>query len=155
MMLPNFTYAEFVKMVQHIMVRQRILLAGSFKEKRERSHRLGYVLDFDSTPLTPADRKIPQVRITDADMNALVELSFVEALLIYTQLLHISAPQPTLSKPVKLTALGATAPRAKNPVQSTRIQIQMADRAMKTSIVTTRNRQSHLLVAAPSPLRSE
>ncbi|KAJ7191258.1 hypothetical protein GGX14DRAFT_600970 [Mycena pura] len=52
MMLLNFTYAEFLKIVQHVMVRQRILLSSSFKERRERKAGLGYVLDFDATPLT-------------------------------------------------------------------------------------------------------
>jgi hypothetical protein len=33
MILPNFTYAELLKMVQHIMGRQCILLSGKFKAK--------------------------------------------------------------------------------------------------------------------------
>jgi hypothetical protein len=114
MMLPNFTYAEFLKMVQHVMVRQRILLTGSFKEKRERNHRLGYVLDFDPTPLTPEDRKLAEVRMTDAEMNALVELGFVEAALICTQLLHIPAPKPTLRKPLDLAPLAKDTSKDKN-----------------------------------------
>ncbi|KAJ7836006.1 hypothetical protein B0H13DRAFT_1913303 [Mycena leptocephala] len=60
MMLPNFTWAEFIKLVQHVMVRQRILLSGSFKEKRERNARVGYVLDFDASPLTAEDRKLAE-----------------------------------------------------------------------------------------------
>lgn len=34
-MLPNFMYSEFLKMVQHIMVRQRILMSGKFKTGKE------------------------------------------------------------------------------------------------------------------------
>ncbi|KAJ7212583.1 hypothetical protein GGX14DRAFT_393484 [Mycena pura] len=41
MMLPNFTYAEFLKLVQHVMVRQQILFLGHFKEKPEQNHRVG------------------------------------------------------------------------------------------------------------------
>ncbi|KAJ7136427.1 hypothetical protein C8R43DRAFT_1089454 [Mycena crocata] len=107
MMLPNFTYAEFLKMVQHMEVRQRILLSGRFKEKRERNAGVGYVLDFDASPLTAEDRKLAEVKLTDSDINALVELAFEEASLICTQLLHIPAPKPTNAKPLRLAALGA------------------------------------------------
>src|ERR1700720_1109290 len=54
MILLNFTYAELLKMVQHIMVRQRILLSGKFKEKQEKQSGAGYMLDIESTPLTAA-----------------------------------------------------------------------------------------------------
>ncbi|KAJ7105213.1 hypothetical protein C8R44DRAFT_886711 [Mycena epipterygia] len=112
MMLPNFTWAEFIKLVQHLMVRQRILLSGSFKEKRDRKARVGYVLDFDASPLTPEDRKLAEVRLTDVEMNSLVELAFREASLICTQILHISAPRPTIQRPLTLTPLGVPPPRA-------------------------------------------
>ncbi|KAJ7601957.1 hypothetical protein DFH06DRAFT_1399828, partial [Mycena polygramma] len=107
MMLPNFTYAEFLKMVQHMAVRQRILLSGRFKEKRERTANVGYVLDFDASPLTAEDRKLAEVNLSDSDMNGLVELAFDEAALICTQLMHIPAPRPTRERPVALTPLGA------------------------------------------------
>ncbi|KAJ7266521.1 hypothetical protein C8J57DRAFT_977001, partial [Mycena rebaudengoi] len=113
MMLPNFTWAEFIKMVQHVMVRQRILLSGSFKERRDRKARVGYVLDFDASPLTPEDRKLAEVRLTDADMNSLVELAFVEASLICTQILHIPAAKPTAQKPLELAPLGVHTPKSK------------------------------------------
>ncbi|KAJ7212037.1 hypothetical protein GGX14DRAFT_393664 [Mycena pura] len=113
MMLPNFTYTEFLKIVQHVMVRQRILLSGSFKERRERKAGLGYVLDFDATPLTAEDLKLAYVSIADTEMNSLVELAFHEASLICTQLLHISAPMPTVDKHLNLTPLGAPPPKAK------------------------------------------
>ncbi|KAJ7150792.1 hypothetical protein C8R46DRAFT_1305602 [Mycena filopes] len=113
MMLPNFTYAEFLKMVQHVMVRQKILLSGSFKEKRERDHRVGYVLDFDASPLTAEDRKLAAVQMSDAAMDKLVKLAFTEAALICDDLLGIPAPTPTPQKPLRLTALGAPGPKAK------------------------------------------
>ncbi|TFK63713.1 hypothetical protein BDN72DRAFT_731604, partial [Pluteus cervinus] len=40
--LPNFSYSEFIKMAQHIMVRQRILESGILKSKRERTSASGY-----------------------------------------------------------------------------------------------------------------
>ncbi|KAJ7243493.1 hypothetical protein C8J57DRAFT_1243438 [Mycena rebaudengoi] len=97
---------------RHVMVRQRILLSGTFKEKRERKAGLGYVLDFDASALTPEDRKIAQVTLTDTEMNSLVEIAFKEASLLCTQFLHIPAPKPTTSKPVLLTPLGAPAAKA-------------------------------------------
>ncbi|KAJ7746788.1 hypothetical protein DFH07DRAFT_1038081 [Mycena maculata] len=117
MMLPNFTYAEFLKMVQHMMVRQRILLSGRFKEKRERNANVGYVLDFDASPLTAKDRKLAEVQLTDSDLNALVELAFQEASLICTQLLGIPAPKPTNQKPLALTPLGAPLRKGKQLTQ--------------------------------------
>ncbi|KAJ6579492.1 hypothetical protein DFH09DRAFT_1445551 [Mycena vulgaris] len=117
MMLPNFTWAEFIKLVQHVMVWQRILLSGKFKEKRERNARVGYVLDFDASPLTPEDKKLAEVKMTDADMNALVEIGFVEAALICTQILHIPAPKPTAAKPLELAPLGVHAPKAKSSAE--------------------------------------
>ncbi|KAJ7714729.1 hypothetical protein B0H16DRAFT_1807499 [Mycena metata] len=113
MMLPNFTWAEFIKLVQHVMVRQKILLSGSFKERRERNARLGYVLDFDASVLTAEDRRLAEVTLSDRDMNGLVELAFTEASLICTQLLHIRAPKPTENKPLSLAPLGAPTPKVK------------------------------------------
>ncbi|KAF8200490.1 hypothetical protein K438DRAFT_2110609 [Mycena galopus ATCC 62051] len=113
MMLPNFTWAEFIKLVQHVMVRQRILLSGSFREKRERNVRVGYVLDFDASPLTTEDQKLAEVKLMDKDMNSLVELAFMEAALICTQLLHIPVPKPTERKPLDLVPLGVPTPKAK------------------------------------------
>ncbi|KAJ7737961.1 hypothetical protein B0H16DRAFT_1762009 [Mycena metata] len=107
MMLPNFTYAEFLKIIQHVMVRQRILLSGAFKEKRDRKANQGYVLDFDASPLTAEDRQLAHIRLTETEMNTLVEVAFQEASLICTEILHIPAPTPTVLKPIKLTALGA------------------------------------------------
>ena len=51
----HFTYTKLLKMVQHIMVHQRILLLGNFKENREEKSKVGYDLDFDPTPLIPDD----------------------------------------------------------------------------------------------------
>ncbi|KAJ7816595.1 hypothetical protein B0H14DRAFT_3743669 [Mycena olivaceomarginata] len=113
MMLPNFTWAEFIKLVQHVMIRQRILLSGKFKEKRDRKARVGYVLDFDATPLTPEDLKLAKVTLTDVEMNSLVDLAFLEACAICTQILHIPAPKPTTQKPLTLTPLGIPPPHTR------------------------------------------
>jgi hypothetical protein len=46
--LPNFSYAEFLKLDQHIIVRQRILESGLLKIKRERESITGYMFNSDS-----------------------------------------------------------------------------------------------------------
>ncbi|KAJ6470813.1 hypothetical protein C8R47DRAFT_1298326 [Mycena vitilis] len=69
----------------------------------------------DGSPIrTHATRytgSLAEVKITETEMNALVELGFQEAALICTQLLHIHAPKLTPAKPVKLTPLGVPAGR--------------------------------------------
>ena len=106
--LPNFTYAEFLKMVQHIMVRQRILLSGKFHEEREKSSGVGYILDFDASPLTPADYRLAIANLTTQDINGLVELAFHEAELISKELLKISVPQISPSKHLQLVSVRQT-----------------------------------------------
>ncbi|KAJ6596163.1 hypothetical protein DFH09DRAFT_1407086 [Mycena vulgaris] len=81
-MLPNFT--------------QRMLLSGSFKEKRNRNAAIGYVLDFDASPSTAEDRKLAEARLSDSDISALVELAFEE-------------------NPIKRTPLGAPMRTGKQP----------------------------------------
>ena len=89
MILPNFTYAELLKMVQNIMVRQRILLSGKFKEKQEKQSGVGYILDIESTPLTADGYRAAVVNITTQEIDQLVELAYREAELICKDLLKI------------------------------------------------------------------
>ena len=102
MILPNFTYAELLKMVQHIMVRQRILLSGNFQENREKRSGTGYILDFDATPLTPEDYRLAVVDLTTQDINGLVELGYKEAELICRDLLKIPVPRLDPDHPIQL-----------------------------------------------------
>jgi hypothetical protein len=44
-LLPNVSYAEFLKMVQHIMVRQRILESGLLKVRQEHESATGYIFN--------------------------------------------------------------------------------------------------------------
>lgn len=105
MLLPNFTFAEFLKLVQHVMIRQRILLSGDFREGRERNSAAGYHLDFDSTPLTSEDQMLNTVgRMLDSDLNILVEIGFDEARKICTQILKINAAP--IGKGLRLVPLG-------------------------------------------------
>ncbi|KAF7972503.1 hypothetical protein HWV62_17876 [Athelia sp. TMB] len=109
MILPNFSYAELFKMVQNIMVRQRILLSGRFKESREKSSGIGYELDIDATPLTPAAYRAATVSISYSEVDALAELGYMEAAMIMKELCKITAVTPTADKPLRLSAVsGAT-----------------------------------------------
>lgn len=51
MLLPNFTYSEFLKMVKHIMVRQHLLLSGKFAQQKDQNSACGYIMDYDATPI--------------------------------------------------------------------------------------------------------
>ena len=106
MILPNFTYAELLKMVQHIMVRQRILLSGNFKENREKKSKVGYDLDFDPTPLTPEHQRLATVKITTEELNGLVELAYKEAEMICKDLLKIPVVPISHEKPLSLVRVG-------------------------------------------------
>ncbi|KAJ7816567.1 hypothetical protein B0H14DRAFT_3743615 [Mycena olivaceomarginata] len=108
MLLPNFTYAEFLKMVQHMEVRQRILLSGKFNLKRERDSGAGYIMDYDAKALSLKDQQIAAGRVYDHDLNQLADLAFREAAQICRQLLHIAAPLPTIDRPLELAPLGCS-----------------------------------------------
>lgn len=115
MILPNFTYAELLKMVQHIMVRQRILLSGHFKETREKQSGVGYVLDIDSEPLTADNYRGAIVDITLQDINHLVELGYHEAEMICKDLLKLPVPRLDRNKPLDLMYSHATQELSDNP----------------------------------------
>ena len=106
MILPNFTYGELLKMVQNIMVRQRILLSGKFKEKREKQSGVGYILDFDAAPLSPEDFRLAVVTLTPEDINKLVELGYKEAEMICKDLLKIPVARLGTDKRMQLVAVG-------------------------------------------------
>ncbi|KAJ7679396.1 hypothetical protein DFH06DRAFT_1166490 [Mycena polygramma] len=112
MMLPNFTYAEFYKMVQHIMVRQRILLSGKFNEKRERDSAVGYIMDYDAKGLSAEDQKSAMAKISNQDLDELADLAFREAAVVCKDLLCIPVAYPTEEKPLDLTPLGASTRKA-------------------------------------------
>lgn len=63
-LLPNFMYAELLKMIKHTMLQQRLLSSGRFTVKRERSSRAGYIMDFGSKPLSEAKILDLRVRLT-------------------------------------------------------------------------------------------
>ncbi|KAH9929249.1 uncharacterized protein B0H18DRAFT_874117 [Fomitopsis serialis] len=77
---PNFTYPELLKLVKHITLRQRCVLAHKDgKTTKERNARTGYILDYDNTPLTKAELLAARVQLTRHEVNALVELAASEA----------------------------------------------------------------------------
>lgn len=107
MILPNFTWTELIKMVQHVMVHQRILLSGDFKSmKHKKESNVGYIIDYDTTPLTEVNYCILTVTLTDKDIDNLIELAFKEVSLICTKLMKISVLAPTAKKPMQLTITG-------------------------------------------------
>jgi hypothetical protein len=113
MILPNFTYAEFFKMIQNVMVRQRILLSGKFKENREKKSAVGYIIDHDPTPLSPQEFHMALVDLETLNLNCLVELAFKEASAICKDLLQISVPTISPEKPLPLIKIGAPRPKSR------------------------------------------
>lgn len=113
-LLPNFTFAEVLKLIKHLMVRQRILLSGKFGEKRERNSRSGYSFDFDSSPLSPEDLLRSRVTLTTHDINRLIEIGCKDAIQICKTILCM--PIPTL--PLALAPLGAVGRKKVQPERS-------------------------------------
>ncbi|EMD33802.1 hypothetical protein CERSUDRAFT_76503 [Gelatoporia subvermispora B] len=100
-LLPNFTYAELLKLVKHVMLRQHILLTGNFQPQKERSSRSGYILDYDNSPLTKEELSLNHVKLSTLELNQTVALAFKEASQISKELLYL--PVPVL--PLTLTSL--------------------------------------------------
>ncbi|KAI1786080.1 hypothetical protein LXA43DRAFT_975946 [Ganoderma leucocontextum] len=91
--LPDFTYAELLKLVKHVMLRQKLLLSGKYTAQKERNSGTGYILDYDPTPLTAAEvqhLRVPKLPVTV--LHQIVELAYTEAGQIAKQLLFISPP---------------------------------------------------------------
>ncbi|KAF8161385.1 hypothetical protein B0H34DRAFT_796185 [Crassisporium funariophilum] len=108
-LLPNFSYAEFLKIVQHTMVRQRILESGILKSKRERDSASGYIFDHE-TDMRKASQEKPQPSTLSHDiLNQLVKVAHDEASHICRDILFIPIPRLDPKKPLKLRPLGASA----------------------------------------------
>ena len=105
-LLPDFTYAELLKMVQNVMVRQRLLLTDRFREQQRNDSAAGYVMDHDPSPLTADEVHSARVTLTPQDITLLVELSFREASQICREILKISTPN-LANGPLKLVSIGA------------------------------------------------
>ena len=108
MLLPDFSYAELVKIVQHIMFRQWLLLFDWFKEKCQKEAHVGYLLDVDTSPLSEVESHLLQAKLMPLALNQLVELGFCEAMLICRQILRIPVASPTQDSPVLLVPLSTS-----------------------------------------------
>ncbi|TFK58820.1 hypothetical protein BDN72DRAFT_949631 [Pluteus cervinus] len=123
-LLPNFSYAEFVKMTQHIMVRQRILESGLIKFRRERTSAVGYIFndDLDMKKLTYSPSGTSNMptnsSLTPSELNKLVKIAHDEAVRICRDILHIPVPPLQPEQPLILTPLGAATKAKKKPTGS-------------------------------------
>jgi hypothetical protein len=100
-LLPNFAYAELLKMVKHIMLCQKLLLGGKFNDSRERKSCSGYILDYDASPLTEEELLKAHITLTTIQINWIVEPSHREADTICKDLLHMPLPK----RPIPLIPL--------------------------------------------------
>ena len=87
-LLPNFTYAELLKLLKHIMLRQHLILTGKVKATKERTSRSGYLFDYDATPLTQEELEQCRVSMPRSLLDKLVKLAHSEASQIAKQLLQ-------------------------------------------------------------------
>lgn len=118
-LLPNFSYAEFVKMAQHIMVRQRILESGLIRKTVERDSAVGYSFKYDpatdmrsKTPLKDQDDKIDALcpsTLSRSDLKKIIELAYKESAHICNDILFMPAPVNIPEKGITLFPLGSVA----------------------------------------------
>lgn len=106
-LLPDFTYAEFLHMVQHIMVRQRILESGLVRSKRDHTSATGYIFDEDADFQKRSTDPIPTAKVTRAEIDAAVTVAFAEASSLCKDVLHMSIPSVQSGKRLKLQSLGS------------------------------------------------
>ncbi|KAG6906610.1 hypothetical protein DXG01_012964 [Tephrocybe rancida] len=83
MILPNFTYGEFLKM-------------GNSKSNES------------ATQLQAEDKKLATVKVTNKDLDALVALAFCEVYHLVKEVLHITISLPTNTTPLDLSPLTAS-----------------------------------------------
>jgi hypothetical protein len=89
MLSPDFAYAELVKIVQHVMVCQQLLLTHMYKETQEKDSHARYILDVDTTPLSNDQFQHAKSTLNSLQLNQTVELTFCKAMLICHEILHI------------------------------------------------------------------
>ncbi|TFY51504.1 hypothetical protein EVG20_g10971 [Dentipellis fragilis] len=90
MMLPDFTYSQFLSIVKHVMIRQCILLNELFNMTLDtRTKCAGYIFDFDNSPLTPEELAQARIHITQPEIDRVIELGYREAAKIARSLLHM------------------------------------------------------------------
>ncbi|KAF9245412.1 hypothetical protein BU15DRAFT_41271 [Melanogaster broomeanus] len=111
--LPNFAYAELLKMVQNVMVRQKLLLNRDFREVREKESAAGYSFDYDPYPLTATHLRKLRANLTSQDLNAIIEVAYREAAQICKDILRIRVPALRDGHPLALAPLGAPVPKSK------------------------------------------
>lgn len=99
-LLPNFIYAEFLKIVQHVMVRQRIVESGSVTPgKSLKDSASGYIFDPSTDLRAPSHESIPSVNISRSRIDDLVRIAFKEAVHLSRDILSIPVPKiPSFDK---------------------------------------------------------
>ncbi|TFY65413.1 hypothetical protein EVG20_g5597, partial [Dentipellis fragilis] len=111
MMFPDFTYVQFLSIVKHVMLCQRILLDKTFNLSPEtRTKRAGYIFDFDNSPLTQEELAQACIHLTRAEIDQIIELGHREATIIAKDFLHMTLSS---SKHVQLTPISSPRPSDK------------------------------------------
>ncbi|KAJ3911642.1 hypothetical protein F5877DRAFT_55061 [Lentinula edodes] len=90
-LLENFSYSEFLKIVQHIMVRQRIIESGEVSPKNLKDSASGYLFDSVTDLRIPSSKPIPSVTISRAQIDDIVRIAYQEAVHLCRDILCIPA----------------------------------------------------------------
>lgn len=85
--MPNFSYAELLKMVQYILVRQRILESGTLKSKKERDSACGYIYNHETDMRTTTSIMPKPANLTPKQLDGFVELGQQESSKIFSSYL--------------------------------------------------------------------
>ncbi|EIW80096.1 hypothetical protein CONPUDRAFT_155464 [Coniophora puteana RWD-64-598 SS2] len=102
MMLPNFAFGELLNIVWNVMVCQRILMTGDFKERCKKESQSGYSFDHDSRLLSEDQLLKLRVTLTREDINILVRIAYREAAEICKQILRIRVRPIHVDAPLRL-----------------------------------------------------
>src|SRR5882762_324349 len=73
------------------------MLSGKFSAKREQSACVGYILDYNATPLSKEELLRTHITLTTLDINRIIELAHKEAGAIVHDILHMPEPKLPLT----------------------------------------------------------
>jgi len=106
--LPNFTYAELLKLNRRVMLRQQLAFTGKFGHKREHNSATGYqFMDAeDIQPLTADEACSSYVSVRKVDVDERLEIGYKEAKHSAANVLRMHVSKGF----VKLLALGVFKP---------------------------------------------
>ncbi|KAJ3742511.1 hypothetical protein DFH05DRAFT_1401798, partial [Lentinula detonsa] len=133
-LLSDFSYAEFLKIVQHIMVRQRIMESGSVTPGTSlKDSASGYIFDPSTDLRAPSHESIACVIITRSQIDKLVRIAYSEAVHLCRDILYIPAPKiPSFTKQPLLHLSACVWPETIANAEDSDSDIEIGDDELKS-----------------------